>query len=93
MTFDTKYKLVSKENFEIFIGKDDIILKENISGKVETFSDAKTYNVVSGGVDNYYIEETRYNLYNKVIGTSHIIRDTIVEPEIIEQIYELKNTY
>jgi hypothetical protein len=81
-----KYKIIPKNNFEILIGKDKVILTDIYTDYTQTFKDAKSYNIINDKIDNYYIEDKSYNMYNFKIDKTIIITDTITDQDILEQV-------
>jgi len=74
-TENTKCKLVPKENYEILIGEDKIVVTNHYNEMLEIFYDAKTYNILTHKDKYYFIEYHNYNMYGGHIGKGFEIKD------------------
>lgn len=76
-THDVKVsgKIIPKNNYEILIGEDKIIITNLYTKLTQTMDDARSYNIITKDKDKYYIEYTYYNMYNGIIKTEIEIKD------------------
>jgi ABC-type transport system involved in multi-copper enzyme maturation permease subunit len=74
-TVKVSIKLVQKDNYEILIGEDKIIITNRYNKLTQTFDDASTYNIITKNRDKYYLEYTTYNMYGYNMGSYIEVKD------------------
>jgi len=74
-TVKVSIKLVPKDNYEILIGEDKIIITNRFNKLTQTFDDASTYNIITKNKDKYYLEYTTYNMYGYNMGSYIEVKD------------------